>query len=153
MSIRPNADQFNELAAAPDDQPVVMLNLLKFKPRADAPQDEASEKDAASEKDEAAEVSGAESYRSYGEVAVQMIEERGGSVIWAGRADQILIGDASQDWDQVLLVQYPSRAAFLDMVSKPEYLEAHEHRESGLERTIVVACTPTLDRIAELGAR
>ncbi len=138
MSLRPNADQFAELAAAPDDGPVVMLNLLKFKARADGG-------DAAR--------SGEDSYRSYGDVAVTMIEERGGSVIWAGRADQILIGDPAQDWDQVLLVQYPSRAAFLDMVSKPEYLEAHEHRESGLERTIVVACTPGLDRIAELGAR
>jgi uncharacterized protein (DUF1330 family) len=137
MSIRPNADQFAELAAAPDATPVVMLNLLKFKPRADA--------------DDTA--TGEQSYRSYGDVAVKMIEERGGSVIWAGRADQILIGDVSEDWDQVLLVQYPSRAAFLDMVSQPKYLEAHEHRESGLERTIVVACTPGLDRIAELGKR
>lgn len=140
MSITPNADQFAELAASPDDQPVVMLNLLKFKAKADTDTTGPDQ-------------TGAESYRSYGDVAVKMIEERGGSVIWAGRADQILIGDASQDWDQVLLVQYPSRAAFLDMVSKPEYLEAHEHRESGLERTIVVACTPALDRIAELGAR
>jgi uncharacterized protein (DUF1330 family) len=137
MSITPNADQFHELAAATDEGPVVMLNLLKFKPRADADDTKTGE----------------EAYRSYGDTAVAMIEERGGKVIWAGRADQILIGDPSEDWDQVLLVQYPSRAAFLDMVSQPAYLEAHEHRESGLERTIVVACSPRLDRIAELGAR
>ncbi len=137
MPITPNADQFRELAAASDEGPVVMLNLLKFKPRAD--DDDAK--------------TGEEAYRAYGDTAVAMIEERGGKVIWAGRADQILIGDPSDDWDQVLLVQYPSRAAFLDMVSQPAYLEAHEHRESGLERTIVVACSPRLDRIAELGAR
>jgi uncharacterized protein (DUF1330 family) len=137
MPITPNTDQFRELAAAPDEGPVVMLNLLKFKPRADA--------DSAK--------TGEEAYRAYGDTAVAMIEERGGKVIWAGRADQILIGDPDDDWDQVLLVQYPSRAAFLDMVSQPAYLEAHEHRESGLERTIVVACSPRLDRIAELGAR
>ena len=80
-----------------------------------------------------------------------MIEERGGRVIWAGHADQILIGDPAEEWDQVLLVEYPSRAAFLDMVSQPAYQDAHQHRESGLERTIVIACTPRLDRIAELG--
>jgi len=137
MSITPNADQFRELAAASDEGPVVMLNLLKFKPRADT--DDAK--------------TGEQAYRAYGDTAVAMIEERGGQVIWAGRADQILIGDPSEDWDQVLLVQYPSRAAFLDMVSQPGYLEAHEHRESGLERTIVVACSPRLDRIADLGAR
>ena len=137
MSITPNADQFRALAEAGDDGPVVMLNLLKFKDRADTGDSK----------------SGEQEYRQYGDTAVRMIEERGGSVIWAGRADQILIGDPAQDWDQVLLVQYPSRAAFLDMVSQPSYLEAHEHRESGLARTIVVACTPRLDKIAELGAR
>ncbi|MBM3670956.1 MAG: DUF1330 domain-containing protein [Actinobacteria bacterium] len=135
MSISPNAEQFREFAAAPDEGPVVMLNLLKFKPAATGD----------------SEKSGEQEYRAYGDVAVAMIEERGGSVIWAGRVDQILIGDAAQHWDQVLLVQYPSRDAFLDMVSQPSYQEAHQHRESGLERTVVVACTPRLDRIAELG--
>jgi len=137
MAITPNAEQFHDLAAATDEGPVVMLNLLKFKARADSG-------DA---------TSGEAAYRTYGDAAVAMIEERGGSVIWAGRADQVLIGDPADDWDQVLLVQYPSRAAFLDMVSQPAYQEAHRHRESGLERTVVVACTPRLDRIAELGAR
>jgi hypothetical protein len=34
------------------------------------------------------------------------------------------------------------------MVSNPDYMEAHADREAGLERTIVVACTPVLDRTA-----
>jgi hypothetical protein len=33
------------------------------------------------------------------------------------------------------------------MVSQPQYMKAHEDREAGLERTIVIACTPVLDRI------
>ncbi len=134
-SISPNADQFRELAAAEDEGPVVMLNLLKYKAQADA-----------------GDATGEEAYREYGDTAVAMIEKRGGRVIWAGRADQILIGDPAADWDTVLLVEYPSRAAFLDMVSQPEYQDAHKHRESGLERTVVVACTPRLDVIAELGS-
>jgi len=48
----------------------------------------------------------------------------------------------------VVLVEYPSRKAFLEMVANPDYLKSHEHRESGLERTIVVACTPTASRAA-----
>jgi uncharacterized protein (DUF1330 family) len=136
MTITPNADQFRELAASHDEGPVVMLNLLKYKRHADD-----------------GERTGEEEYRSYGDAAVAMIEERGGSVVWAGRADQVLIGDPTEAWDHVLLVQYPSRAAFLDMVGQPAYQEAHRHRESGLERTLVVACSPRLDRIAELGHR
>ena len=131
MAITPNRQQFTELASAPDEGPVVMLNMLKFKPRADG--------DAAA--------SGADEYRRYGDAAIRMVEARGGKVLWAGKADQILIGDPEEDWDQVILVQYPSRAAFIDMVTQPEYEKAHEHRESGLERTILVACTPALDAL------
>jgi uncharacterized protein (DUF1330 family) len=54
-----------------------------------------------------------------------------------------LIGDADEDWDTVLLVEYPSRKAFIEMVSRPDYMKSHEHREAGLERTIVIACSPT----------
>jgi uncharacterized protein (DUF1330 family) len=139
MAINPNADQFAELAAAPDEGPVVMLNLLKFKARADRAGPGA------------AATTGVEAYGRYGETAVQMVEARGGKVLWAGHADQILIGDPTEDWDQVILVQYPSRAAFIDMVSQPQYREAHAHRESGLERSVLVACTPRRDSIAGLG--
>lgn len=117
-ALTPNVDQFQALAAAPDQGPVVMLNLLKFKE------------------------GGAESYARYGDAASGMIEERGGRLLWSGRAEQVLIGDPGADWDLVLLVEYPSRAVFIEMVSSPEYLEAHADREAGLERTIVVPCSP-----------
>ena len=123
-AIRPNKQQFAELIDAPDDEPVVMLNLLKFKAEAD---DRGS--------------TGASEYAKYGDSVVQMVEDRGGKVLWMGRADQILIGDPSEGWDSVALVEYPSRKAFIDMVTTPEYETAHEHRESGLERTVLIACT------------
>ena len=34
------------------------------------------------------------------------------------------------------------RKAFIEMSSTEEYDAAHEHRESGLERTLLLACTP-----------
>jgi uncharacterized protein (DUF1330 family) len=128
-AIRPNKQQFAELIDAPDDEPVVMLNLLKFKDTAD---------DGAS--------SGASEYAKYGDSVVQMVENRGGKVLWMGRADQILIGDPAEAWDSVALVEYPSRKAFIDMVTTPEYEKAHEHRDSGLERTVLIACTERVRR-------
>jgi uncharacterized protein (DUF1330 family) len=116
--ITPNLEQFQALAAAPDEGPVVMLNLLKFKP------------------------GGMEAYLRYGDAALGMVEERGGRLLWSGRAEQVLIGDPASDWDVVALVEYPSRGAFIEMVSSPTYLEAHAEREAGLERTVVVACSP-----------
>jgi uncharacterized protein (DUF1330 family) len=128
-SIRPNQEQFVELATSPDEGPVVMLNLLKFKAQA-------------SGTGGAAEAgSGADAYKRYGEAALKMVDEQGGRVLWQGRADQILIGDPDADWDSVVLVEYPSRKAFIEMVTKPKYEEAHEHREAGLERTLLVAMT------------
>jgi uncharacterized protein (DUF1330 family) len=128
--ITPNREQFEQLAQAPDEGPVVMLNLLKFK---------AAAADGGG--------SGADAYRRYGDAAVEMVEARGGKVLWAGRGDQILIGDPAEDWDQVVLVEYPSRRAFIEMVTTPEYTDAHKHREQGLERTVLVACSPRVDRL------
>jgi uncharacterized protein (DUF1330 family) len=126
VPITPNKDQFIALAsaAAADDGPVVMLNLLRFK-------------------DVAADGgSGASSYNKYGGSVSKMVEERGGELLWTGRVDQILIGEeAANGWDAIALVRYPSRQAFLDMVSDETYLKAHEHREGGLADTVLLACT------------
>lgn len=132
-AIRPNKQQFIELMQAPDEGPVTMLNLLKFKEQAG----------------DGSGNSGAAEYGKYGDAVVQMVEARGGKVIWMGRADQILIGDPEESWDSVALVQYPSRKDFIEMVTSPEYEGAHEHREGGLERTVLIACTERFSRLGE----
>jgi uncharacterized protein (DUF1330 family) len=131
VSITPNRDQFAALAAAAsaEDGPVVMLNLLKFKDVATGGG------------------SGAASYSRYGDSVTQMVEERGGRVLWHGRVDQVLIGEEDANgWDAMALVQYPSRQAFLDMVSDETYLKSHEHREGGLADTVLLACTRPPER-------
>src|SRR5262245_21201003 len=125
MAIVPNLDQFRSLATSPESGPVVMLNLLKFKDRV-----------------EGEDATGAEAYARYAERTSKMIEELGGKILWTGCADQTLIGDPTQDWDMVALVRYPSRHAFIQMVSSPAYQEGHRDRERRLLRTVLVACTP-----------
>ncbi|MCH8066639.1 MAG: DUF1330 domain-containing protein [Chloroflexi bacterium] len=105
-------------AAEQDEGPVVMLNLLKFK-----------------------EGGGALAYATYGNLARTIIEEVGGRVLYSGRVDQILVGETG-DWDAIALVEYPNRKTFLEMVSRPDYLQAAEHREAGLEQTVLMATTP-----------
>jgi uncharacterized protein (DUF1330 family) len=103
-----------------------MLNLLRFKKRA-----------------EGEGGSGEEAYSLYGSAAVRMVEERGGRVVWMGRPIGVFIGDIdANQWDAIALVSYPSRQALLDMVATQEYQKAHEHREAGLEDTVVIACAP-----------
>lgn len=119
--IRPNATAFQQLAASTDEGPVVMLNLLKFKERADT-----------------GDVSGRESYNRYGRGVKPMVEALGGRIIWHGRADQLLIGE--EDWDAVALVEYPSRKAFMEMAMSKQMGDIHHNREAGLERTVLIAC-------------
>jgi uncharacterized protein (DUF1330 family) len=121
-AIVPNADQIQKLAADPDQGPVVMLNLLKFKPRA-----------------EGEEGTGADAYRRYGEKAIKMIEACGGRLLWSGRPSHILVGSDADNWDMIVLVEYPSPRAFFEMATSAEYQQIHVHREAGLERTVLIA--------------
>lgn len=138
MAITPTREQFTEFAHGRRDGEVVMINLLHF-----APSERAGEGAGAG-----AETEGAHAYRDYSEQVVKMVEARGGRVIWTGRPEHVLIGDPATDgWDLVALVSYPSRAAFIDMVTSPSYGEAHEHRARGLDRTVLLACEPLLDAL------
>jgi uncharacterized protein (DUF1330 family) len=131
MAITPTAEQFSAFAHGSRDSEIVMINLLHFAP---------ARGDGAS--------SGTDAYRQYSDEAVRMVEAQGGRVIWMGRPEHVLIGYGEADgWDLAVLVSYPSRSAFLDMVTSPTYKEAHTHRERGLDRTVLLACEPLLDRL------
>jgi len=122
-TIVPRPDQIHALVTDPDQGPVVMLNLLKFKERATGE-----------------EGTGADAYRRYGDAVIKMVEERGGRILWSGRATHVLVGEEADKWDAVALVQYPSPAAFLDMATSAEYQKIHGHREAGLLSTVLIAC-------------
>jgi uncharacterized protein (DUF1330 family) len=85
---------FAERAA--DGKPLVMLNLLAFKPEG-----------------------GRERYGEYGEAVAPLLEKAGGRVVFLGEPGQALLGEGS--WDLVVLVEYPSRQAFLEMIGSAEY--------------------------------
>ena len=59
-------------------------------------------------------------------------------------------------WDRLILVFYPSRAAFLDMMKDPEYRAGLPHRTAGLKRTVLYAFTqregsPPLETVPTTG--
>ncbi len=116
--IQSNPDQFKELSRNPNDGPVTMLNLLKFKKEG-----------------------GAESYARYARESNRFVEGVGGRLVFSGRPKELLNG--SEDWDLVLLVRYPSRKAFLEMANDPEYLKIHAFRKKALERAVLYAMDQT----------
>lgn len=115
--LEPTHEQMVALAALPADAPVVMVNLLKF--RADG---------------------GRASYARYGQEIVPHLKRVGGKVLYAGSAPTQVIGDGEKPWwDAILVVEYPSPAAFIDMVTNEEYLKIHEYRAAGLDRGDLIA--------------
>jgi uncharacterized protein (DUF1330 family) len=112
-----NDDVLAKFASARPGQPVVMLNLLKFK------------KDG-----------GLERYAQYGEAVMPLLAKVGGKLRYDGMAAELVIG--SETWDMIAIVEYPSRAAFMDMVTSPEYRKIVHLREEALERSVLYATDP-----------
>ncbi|RRJ83951.1 DUF1330 domain-containing protein [Aestuariirhabdus litorea] len=106
------------IAQAPKGVPVVMLNLLSFR-------DQANYADGT-------QCSGREAYARYGKAALGPLGKAGASVIWSGSARGTVIGPDEEQWDQVLLVRYPSVEAFLAMVTSAEYQAIVFHRSAAL---------------------
>lgn len=125
--VDPTTEALAGLAALPDDGPFVMLNLLRFRDAAEYAPGSAHEP-----------CTGRDAYARYGAVASGHVAAVGGHVEFAGRALMSVIGPAGE-WDQVLLVRYPSRAAFLAMVSDPGYRASTVHRTAALADSRLIA--------------
>jgi uncharacterized protein (DUF1330 family) len=126
MSIEPTPEQFQRLAASPDEGPVAMINLLKFRDRA-------------SGIDEADGISGLEAYGRYAERVAPFLERVGGRVLMALQASMSVVGPDALEWDMVLVVEYPSYGAFLSMATDLNYLEIHGHRTAALDDARLIA--------------
>ena len=50
-------------------------------------------------------------------MATVKVAEVGGKILWMGAVKTSVIAPEGEEWDDAILVQYPSRAAFADMVS------------------------------------
>jgi uncharacterized protein (DUF1330 family) len=114
--------------AAADPTPVVMLNLNRYRDRAQYPPGTPD-----------ADVSGREAYLRYGAVAFAAIQHVGGAILWATDAAETVIGCDHDVYDEVVAVWYPSRSAFLRLAEYPGYMDAHAHRDAGIEQACLIA--------------
>jgi len=125
-ALYPTPAQIQTLLAGSPDRPVVMVNLLRFKPRADAPDED---------------VSGEEAYRRYADAMTAFIATRGARVLWAGRIDSQMIGEGAEAFHMVGIVEYPSRQAFLEIATDPHVQAIGVHRSAGLAGQWLLAAT------------
>ncbi len=115
--IDPERGQFEAFKALPRDEPIMMLNLLRFRDRAAY--------------DDGREATGAEAYDAYGRESAPVFHRVGGEIIWRGAPEVVLIGP-QKHWDLIFIARYPTAGAFLEMVTDPQYREAVKHRQAAV---------------------
>lgn len=132
MSVDPMREAFDAFKALPRDQPVAMLNLIRFRERAAYPPDHELAGQA---------MGGAEAYRRYGEASGPVFTHVGGTIVWRGRPELVLIGPADERWDSAFLARYPTAAAFLEMVTDDDYRRAVLHRQAAVADSRLLRCS------------
>jgi uncharacterized protein (DUF1330 family) len=128
-TIEPTQSQFQRVAASEEEGPVLMVNLVRFKERADG-----------IDADDG--IGGEEAYARYGAAVQPFLAGVGGRIVLAARATESVIGPQEGEWDAVFVAEYPSRKAFLEMAGNPGYLEIHQHRVAGVADSRLIACRP-----------
>jgi uncharacterized protein (DUF1330 family) len=122
MAVDPRGADLKRYLAEDPGGPVVMLNLLRFRE------------------------GGRDSYDQYATALEETFLPRyGAKVLYAGSGSTALVAEPGQDWDAVLLVQYPSREAFSRMVADPEYQQVTHLRTEALSEAVLQATTPWPD--------
>ena len=117
-NIDPTRDQFNAFKALPRDTPVNMLNLVKLRA-------EAAYADGRN-------ATGTEAYAAYGRESAPAFQRVGGTILWRGAPECVLIGPADEAWDIAFIARYPTGGAFLEMVTDPAYQAVVHHRQAGV---------------------
>ena len=119
--ITPSEEQINGFLEDPNIGPISMVNLLKYKDKADY----TDGRDV--------NLSGKEAYMLYANEVINLITKYGGEFIFAGKVNRLMLGEVEEMWDSVAIAKYPNRKAMFEMTMDPEYQKIHIHRDAGLK--------------------
>lgn len=105
-----------------------MLNLVRFREHAQYPDGCVS--------------TGAEAYAAYGRESNPIFSRVGGRFIWRGKFELTLTGPHAEAWDECFIAEYPSVAAFVEMIRDPLYRGAVKHRQAAVEDSRLIRLAP-----------
>ena len=128
-AVMPNETQLKEFEEQGEDKPIFMVNLLKFKEKAQYPDKRETN------------LTGEEAYAIYSEEVAIHLAKVGGKPIFGGDVQRLMLGEVEDLWDKVAIASYPSRKAMLQMISDPDYIESAQHRVAGLEGQLNIETT------------
>jgi len=116
--IDPTKEAFAAFRANGRAGPIHMLNLVRFRDKAAYP--------------DGPHATGAEAYAAYARESYPVFSRLGGHIVWRGSFELMLIGPAAEKWDACFIAEYPSVAAFVEMIRDPVYREAVKHRQAAV---------------------
>ena len=120
-AVVPTQEQIAELTQGEGDRPIYMVNLLKFKEKAEY------------EDGRETDMTGQEAYGIYAVEVVAHLEKVGGRPVIAGQVTGLRLGQVEDLWDTVAIAMYPNRKAMLTMMMDADYQKSAVHRAAGLE--------------------
>lgn len=126
--VDPERAAFEAFKDLPRDEPIHMLNLVRFRD--------------AAEYEDGRSATGAEAYREYGKESGPVFARVGGRMVWSGRPDNMLIGPETESWDAAFIAEYPNASAFLEMVTDPDYQQAVKHRQAAVADSRLIRMKP-----------
>ena len=129
-AVMPSPEQAMGFFGMEEDGPFVMVNLLRFKEKAEYADGSDSH------------LSGAEAYARYGDGVRKLVEGLGGEIRYQGRVAGLLLGEVEDMWDVVALAEYPSLAAFREMAMSPAMHAIEHHRKAGLAGQLNIRTKP-----------
>ena len=112
--------QIKQMMEAGPDGPIYMINLLKFKPKAEYADGRETD------------LTGYEAYQIYGRAVSKLLPKYGGKGFFAGDVTFLALGQVEDLWDEVAIAMYPKRADLVAMSSSKEWQEMSVHRAAGL---------------------
>jgi uncharacterized protein (DUF1330 family) len=131
--VDPSAANFAGFKELPRDQPIHMLNLLRFHEQAIYPK---------GHENGAKNWSGRRAYEGYGKTSGPVFRRVGGTLLWRGAFEAMVIGPDHRRWDDGFVAQYPSAGAFLEMITDPEYRRAVVNRTAAVADSRLVRFAP-----------
>ena len=118
--IAPSEQQARRFTEPGHDRPIYMLNLLKFKEKADY------------EDGRETDLSGREAYELYEAGVKKLLQGIGGGIGFEGDVERLALGEVEELWDVVALAVWPSRQVMLEVMQSEDMREIGVHRTAGL---------------------
>ena len=118
--VYPNKEQIKGFMEPVSEGPICMVNLLKFKEKAEY------------EDGRDTDLTGREAYALYEEGVKKLLQDIGGGIGFEGDVERLALGEVEELWDVVALAVWPSRGAMFEVMQSPDMQAISVHRSAGL---------------------